>query len=173
MAAAIVVQLGLGWGMNHLLPEQSVGHARAIAIHVALGLSLMLLALLRVMVRLTGALAPSSRDQPEPERRAAAVTHALLYGLVFALPLTGWIMVSTRRAEVRFWGLPWPKIPGLGFMIGPEHLALRHALKVMHADVLAWLLVSAIALHVAGAIKHQFDGRPVLWRMLPAGKRGE
>lgn len=173
MAAAILGQLFLGWSMDHMLPDHSTAHAGVLAIHVSLGLTLLLFAVLRVAVRLTGGRAAPSPYLPKLERQAALATQGLLYGLMFALPLTGWTMVSARSSPLRFWGLSWPKLPGLGFMTGPEHLAIRHALTLVHGGLLGWALVALVALHVAGAIKHQFDGRPVLWRMAPRGRPPE
>jgi cytochrome b561 len=49
---------------------------------------------------------------------------------------------------------------------------LRHGLKSIHTYWLIWLVLLNLALHVAGALKHQFDGRPVLQRMWPGRDRG-
>ena len=48
---------------------------------------------------------------------------------------------------------------------------MHEFLKALHTDYLVWLTLANLALHVAGAVKHQFDGNPVLWRMLPFLKR--
>jgi cytochrome b561 len=167
MAAGLLGTLVLGWSLNHLVPEHTARQAQLLTLHVSIGLSLLALALLRVAIRGFGGRAPPSFEEPTWERRAASATQGALYGLMFALPLTGWTMASARAPPVRFWSLPWPKLPGLRFMTGPEHLALRHGLKLVHADLLVWLLVALVALHVAGAVRRQRDGRPVLWRMLP------
>jgi len=47
----------------------------------------------------------------------------------------------------------------------------RHLLQDTHTDYLVWLALANLALHVAGALKHQFDGNPVLWRMAPFFRR--
>jgi cytochrome b561 len=52
-------------------------------------------------------------------------------------------------------------------LTGPAGKGLRHTLKHVHVFVLIWILVVTFALHVMGALKHQFDGHPVLWRMVP------
>jgi cytochrome b561 len=53
----------------------------------------------------------------------------------------------------------------LGFLAHDK--AGRHMLKSIHTYWLIWLVLLNLALHVAGALKHQFDGHPVFWRMLP------
>ena len=72
-----------------------------------------------------------------------------------------------RPAAVHFWGLPWPKLPGLGFLMTPDHKAWRRELTHIHVYILIWLVILNLALHVAGAIRHQFVGHSVLWRMAP------
>jgi cytochrome b561 len=44
---------------------------------------------------------------------------------------------------------------------------VRHELSHIHVYILIWIVLINLALHVAGALKHQFDGNPVLWRMTP------
>jgi len=44
---------------------------------------------------------------------------------------------------------------------------VRHELSHIHVYILIWIVLINLALHVAGALKHQFDGSPVLWRMTP------
>ena len=61
-------------------------------------------------------------------------------------------------------------MPGLDFLMVPDQRPLRHTLQQVHTTILVWLILANLALHVFGALKHQFDGHPVLWRMLPFGK---
>ena len=51
--------------------------------------------------------------------------------------------------------------------MGPQNRHLRHDLTHIHVNLLIWIVLVTLALHVAGALKHQLDGRPVLWHMLP------
>jgi len=100
------------------------------------------------------------------ERALAHSSHIVFYGLMLALPLTGWAMVSLGAHPISFWGLPWPHLPGAGLLLGsPASKSTRHALAHIHVYILIWIVVVNLALHIAGALKHQFDGRPVLWRM--------
>jgi hypothetical protein len=49
----------------------------------------------------------------------------------------------------------------------PAPKPVRHALSHIHVYILIWIVLINLALHVAGALKLQFDRKPVLWRMWP------
>jgi len=90
---------------------------------------------------------------------------------MLALPLTGWALVSVRHEDIPFYGLAWPAMPVLDHLAKPEAHALGRELKHIHVFILIWIVLINLALHLAGAVKHQFDGRPALWRMLPLLRR--
>jgi cytochrome b561 len=172
IALLIVVQLCLGWYMNEVLPDHTPAQAQVQSIHVSLGLTILLLVLIRIAVRLTHPAPPLPAGMPAWERLLARATHIFFYLLLLALPLTGWALVSLRAGPIPFWGLTWPHMPGLGALLGsPAPRPVRHELAHIHVFILIWIVLLNLALHVAGALKHQFDGRPVLWRMLPFLKR--
>jgi cytochrome b561 len=102
------------------------------------------------------------------ERGLAGAGHILFYLLMLALPLTGWALVSVHvGGQVSFWGLPWPQLPGIAALAGANPRPFRGALQLVHTDLLIWIIVANLALHVAGALKHQLGGHPVLPRMWP------
>jgi cytochrome b561 len=129
------------------------------------GLTILLLVLARIGWRLTHRPSPLPAGMPLWERALARTSHGLFYVLLLVMPLTGWAMVSARKPPIHFWGLPWPRLPGLAVALGPQHKPLRQLLQHVHVDILIWIVLITLGLHVAGALKHQFDGRPVLWRM--------
>ena len=136
-------------------------------IHVTVGLTILLLVLVRIGVRITHPAPPLPRSLPRWERVLARCTHWLFYILLLIMPLTGWALVSVRHEDIPFFGLAWPAIPGLDHFTRPEARAIAGPLKEAHTSILVWIVLINLALHVAGALKHQFDGHPVLWRMLP------
>ena len=171
IAVLILVQLGLGWYMNEVLPDHTPIQAQVEGVHISLGLTILLLVLARIVVRLTHPAPPLPTGMPRWERILAHGSHLLFYGLMLALPLTGWALVSLGAHPISFWGLPWPHLPGVGLVFGsPASRATRHALSHVHVYILIWIVLLNLALHVAGALKHQFDGRPVLWRMTPTSR---
>ncbi|HEY5290028.1 MAG TPA: cytochrome b/b6 domain-containing protein [Caulobacteraceae bacterium] len=166
IALMIVVQLCLGWYMNEVLKDHSPAQAQIRTIHISLGLTILLLVLVRIGVRLTHRAPPLPPEMALWERILARSTHFLFYLLLLALPLTGWAIVSLGSGPIGFWGLPWPHLPGVGAVLGsPPSKSMRHGLAHIHVYILIWIVLINLTLHVAGALKHQFDGHPVLWRM--------
>jgi cytochrome b561 len=167
IAALIAAQLGLGWYMNEVLPDHSAAQEQIETLHISLGLTLMLVVAVRILWRLANRPPALPEDLSAWERRLALLVHVALYVLMVGIPLSGWVLVSGRGHPIGFWGFAWPAIPGVGVLPRPE----LHQIKHLHVFILIWALVVTWALHVAGAFKHQFDGHPVLWRMVPFLKR--
>jgi cytochrome b561 len=98
------------------------------------------------------------------EKRLAHAGHAVLYLLMFAMPLSGWAMSSAAGFPVSFFGL----------FVLPDIVAPNHALKETFEDVheaLAWALIAMIILHVLAALLHHFYYKNnILRRMLPFTK---
>jgi cytochrome b561 len=134
--------------------------------HFTVGITILLLTVLRIVWRLTHRPPPLDPALHQWERTLAHITHFLFYFLLLALPLLGWIGISASGSTINFWGLfDWfPMSLGLDKKTG-------HGLLEIHGTmgtVMLWLIV----LHVAGALKHTFwdkDGN--LFRMLPFGPR--
>ena len=102
---------------------------------------------------------------PPWQRRATAVSHALLYVLLFATPISGWIYSSATGVQVVYLGtLPLPNLV-------PKDRALADVLRLVHIGLNS-LLFTVIGIHAAAALKHHFiDRDTVLARMLPFGRR--
>jgi cytochrome b561 len=170
IAVLIVIQIFLGWWMNEWVPDHTPLQDQIQDWHVSLGLTILLLVVLRIGIRLVMRPPPEPAWTPGWERLLITVTHTIFYILLLVLPLTGWMLVSLETDPISWWGtITWPHLPGLGFMA--QSKPLRHDLKSIHTYWLIWLVALNLALHVAGALKHQFDGHPVLWRMWPGGAR--
>jgi len=138
-----------------------------LARHKSVGLTIMALALLRLVWRWANPTPPLPPTLKTYERRLARITHALLYVLLFALPLSGWTMSSARGFPVSWFG--FFQLPDLV----PKDKALYEALVDTHT-ILACVLGAVVALHVAAALKHHFVLRDdVLKRMLPASTSGQ
>ena len=166
IALLILIQIGVGWYMNEVLPDHSPAQAAVLPVHISVGLTILLLVLIRIVVRLTHPAPPLPAGLRPWERIAARASHILFYLLMLALPLTGWALVSLGTRPIGFWGLPWPHLPGVGLLFGsPAPRPVRHELSHIHVYILIWIVFINLALHVAAALKHQFDGHPVLWRM--------
>ena len=168
IAVLIVIQLFLGWWMNEWVPDHSPQQDQIQWFHVSLGITIFLLVLVRIAIRIARPPPPVPADIAPWERLLISFSHSLFYVLLILAPLTGWALTSLEKEGPSLWGLPWPRLPGLGFMAHDR--ALRHGLKSIHTYWLIWITLLNLVLHIAGALWHQFDGHPVLWRMLPGVK---
>jgi cytochrome b561 len=98
---------------------------------------------------------------PAWQRFVAAATHALLYVLMIAIPLTGWLYSSSSGIQTVYLGLvPLPDLVG-------KDKEVADLFKFMHENLNYTMLVLVIA-HAAAGLKHHFvDHDGVLKRMLP------
>ncbi|MGV8929584.1 MAG: cytochrome b [Brevundimonas sp.] len=133
-----------------------------VQIHKAVGLSILMLTLIRIGWRIANPALPLPDTMKRWEKVLARGTHVLFYVFLIAMPLTGWAAVSATGRDLSWFGLfNWPLLPISGG---------RDAFKAIigiHELVMKGLYV-LIALHVLGALKHQFVDRDnVLHRMIP------
>jgi len=132
--------------------------------HKSLGLTVLALVLMRLAWRLhAGAPAPVA-GTPRWQERVASATHALLYVLMFALPLSGWLYDSASGLRpFRWFGLV--DVPKLS-PPDPQAVAVSHAIH----EYGFWLLVAVVLAHAGAALFHHFHQRDAtLARMLPRG----
>jgi cytochrome b561 len=137
--------------------------------HKSLGLTILVLSLLRVGWRLANPPPPLPATMTRIERKAAKTLHGLFYLLTLGLPLVGWAMVSASPLGLptMFFGLfEWPHIAWLAGL-GPVEAAFKTAHRAM-----GYAFIGLLALHVAAALKHHLiDRDDVLARMLPMVRR--
>ena len=91
MAACILTMLFIGVGMVSTIATK---YLPLIAIHKTLGIIILVLALIRLGVRLRYGAPPLPADLPEPMKLAAHLSHYVLYALMIAMPILGWAMLS-------------------------------------------------------------------------------
>lgn len=133
-----------------------------VQIHKANGLSILALTLIRIGWRVRNPAIPLPDATPTWQKRFARLTHVLFYVALIALPLGGWAASSAAQRPIEWFGLfNWPLLP-----LGPDR-ELAGAFMDMHRNGVKLLYV-LIALHIGGALKHQFlDKDNVLRRMIP------
>jgi len=168
IAALILFQIGFAWWYYGPLPDHTAAQTQALGVHTSIGLTILALSLARLALRLAVPPAALPLAMPRWERVLARISHGLFYVLIIGIPLTGWALASTAPAPIRFWGLiDWPHMPGLGGLTKAARHQVSRPLGLVHAKILVLSTVALLALHVAGALKNQLSGSPVLWRMLP------
>lgn len=116
------------------------------AAHYALGLTVLLLVLPRVLLRLRGTTPPITPPPLAALRVAAAAGHLALYGFMIGMPLGGWLLMSAEGASVSFWGLPVPPL------VAPDE-ALAHLVEDLH-ETGATVGYFLVGLHAAAALFH-------------------
>ena len=159
IAALIATQFALAWSAVDL--PLGLHKLALLARHKSFGMTVLMLALVRLLWRLTHR-APLLPDAMTPlERRLAKTTHGAFYVLLFAMPLTGWMMSSAKNYSVSWFGLfTWPNL------IGQSDDAFIF-LRDTH-EYLSYALFAIAVLHILAALKHHFWNKDdVLVRMLP------
>jgi cytochrome b561 len=169
MAALIVVNVCLGFGHEPVVRPVSM---QMMWFHKSIGLTVLLLAVFRLIWRLTHRIPALPDHMPAWEKWSARISHWLLYAAMIALPLVGWLMMSAspRNAPIPFWGLEAPKLPGFAAMDMAMRKAQAHTYGERH-EQLAWILIVLVTIHVAAALRHHFWNKDfVLHHMIPAVK---
>jgi cytochrome b561 len=164
MAVIIVINLGIGLTIDRFYPGQAALGDALIGLHRALGLSVIVLTLVRIGWRWGHPPPPWPAHMTPLERRIAGGVHRLFYLLMLVLPLTGWAMVST--------GVPAGEVAGpaadFGVLVVPPlpfPNALGGAFHTGHA-VLGWTMVALLLLHGLAVVKHwMFDRDNILSRL--------
>jgi cytochrome b561 len=156
-AALVIAQIGWGWWMQEI-PKQPVGpRADAFNLHKSVGLTLLVLMIVRLAWRLAHR-PPPMPPMPAWNVRLAHANHAVMYGALFALAIGGYLGSAWSGYPVKFFGLTLPAWSG-------AHPLLKDYASDVHLAV-AWLLAVAFALHVGGTIKHALvDRNGMLGRM--------
>ncbi len=172
IAAAILLQIVLASRMEGRTPQ-----AFAVTqLHKSIGITILLLSLARLAWRLMNPPAPLPAAMKRWEKVLSEVVHVGLYVIMIGMPLTGWLMVSASKTAIPtlLYGLVhWPNLPGIA-ELAPAAKAGAHKVGEVGHGLLAKLVWVLLALHVAGAFKHQLLGKdePVLGRMAPGAVAG-
>jgi cytochrome b561 len=159
MALLIVVQFVLA---RMAAPLPLGAHKLALlAEHKSFGMTVLMLALIRLAWRLKNLPPSLPANMHRVERFFARFTHVSFYVLLIAMPLSGWLMSSAKNYSVSWFGaFSWPNL------IEPDEAAFNF-FKTLH-HLLSNVLFAIAALHIIAALKHQFWNKDdVLARMLP------
>jgi cytochrome b561 len=138
--------------------------------HKTFGITVLGLALIRLLWRITHRPPPLSPAIPHWQRVAARSGHAALYFMIFAMPLSGWIYDSAWEyaadVPIDFFGLfEMPRIGWVADMPAGPKKEIDELFHHVH-EWLSYALYVLLAAHLAGALKHQFlDRIPTLQRM--------
>jgi cytochrome b561 len=160
MSACIFAMLFIGVGMVSTVTTKYLG---LVSIHKPLGITILVLALIRLALRLYYGAPALPADLPEPMKLAAKFSHYAFYALMIAMPLLGWAMLSAAGYPVVLYGgLHLPPIvsvnPELHTMLWDAHFYL------------AFAFFALILMHLGAALFHKWVRRDgVFEAMAPGG----
>ncbi len=158
VVALLLTQYLIGWLMPDIRRNMSPG--AAMTWHISIGTVILALILMRFVWRLSHPVAPESSLQPY-QRITSEAVHWLLYLLVLATTVSGWLFASARG-----WKISWFFVAPLPMLTSGSQ-SLVHVLDGWHQDF-EWALLILIGLHIASAFLHLFYYRDgVMRRMLP------
>lgn len=162
IAISILLQFIWSWRIDE---TDSIRQQYALIVqHKSIGMTVLALVLVRVAWRMFNRPPPLPLGMSSLQRRAAALTHWALYGLILLMPLSGWAWSSAAGYGGEFFGLV--DVPGL--IAADEDLA--DGLESLHY----WLgraILAVVGVHVAAALYHHLIRRDgLISRMLPRWK---
>ena len=160
MAGLILFMVWLGRNMEN--------HEARFQLHKSIGITLLVLTLIRILWRLYNKPPPLPADIKPIEAKLSHLVQIGFYALMLLIPLGGWIMVSVsefRVPTVLFETLSWPSLPL------PRDKDVYENLAFLHANGATFGFLGLLLLHIAGALKHQIkDETGVFMRILPFSK---
>jgi cytochrome b561 len=162
-AAIVVTQVVVGFMFAGM--ERGPDRAEMFTVHKTLGATILVLALIRLGWRIAHPPPPYPTELPRWERLSAVWMHRLFYLLLIVLPLTGLLAVSGgasadgRASTPLLGGIPLPLIPGISEDAGEQAGGVH--------ELLVFVTLALVVLHVAAAIKHKIQGNRAAGRMPP------
>lgn len=155
-AALILTAIPLGVIANRLpyaTAEEFAAKAQLFSLHKTLGIAAFLVALARICWALTQARPAPLHPDRRAETFAAETVHWMLYASLVLVPLSGWLH---HAATEGFAPILWPL--GQSLPLVPKDAAVAHMFASLHW-VFTKILVAALLLHLAGALKHALIDR--------------
>src|ERR1044072_6684181 len=110
---------------------------KALGYHKSFGMTILMLAVIRRLWRLSNPVPDLTAETRPWERVLAKISHVLLYALIFAMPITGWLMSSARNFPVS-----WFKVFQFPDLVPPSD-ALFHRMNDLHHQLFAVLVIVA------------------------------
>lgn len=127
----------------------AIGPGLGMTLHKSFGVTLFCLVVIRLVYRLFDSPPPLNIDMPAWQKTGAHLVHWVLYGLILAQPLAGFVMTQVAGYPLSFFGLF--EIPV--FISGSSQLG--QTLSFLHEEVIWNVLLGLVILHVGFALRHQ------------------
>ena len=160
----LIVTVYAAMELKGLFPRGSDGRQMMVMWHFTLGLSVLALAVLRLVVNSFSTAPKIVPEPPKLQQLVAKLMHLALYALMIGMPLAGWMILSAAGKPILFFGLQLPALIG-------QNIDTAKQIKEIHETV-ASLGYFLIGIHAAAALYHHYIARDnTLLRMMP-GRRG-
>jgi cytochrome b561 len=162
LAILIIGDFAWGWWMLEIPKSPPGVRADAYNWHKSIGLCLLLLMLFRLIWTI------AHRPPPLPamsawQALAVKATHALLYAVLIANPLSGFLGSFWSGYPIKWFGVTLPAW-------GSNSPSLKEAMSTLHLAT-GWVLAALVTLHVGAALYHALRGDAIMQRMLPGPSR--
>lgn len=163
IAAIVFFMIALGLYMtelpkqSELAPGEESVRAFYFLLHKSMGITVAMLILLRIFWRITHKAPPLPDTVAKWQQKAAGAVHWLLYGIMIAMPFSGYMQSMFSKYDTKFWGLVLPRV-------AEADKAMRETFSQVH-EVLAFLFIGVLIIHIAAAIKHRLSGTEITDRM--------
>ncbi len=159
--SAVLIVCGFTLGLSMVGLEFSPAKFQLYAVHKWIGITIFLLAALRLAWRAAHPYPPLLATMPAWQKRAARATQAFLYLLMLVIPISGWVYSSATGVSVVYLGLiPLPNLI-------PKDREMAKVLLLVH-KTLNFTLAAVVTMHACAALWHHFVDRDgVMARMLP------
>ena len=169
IALLVIANICLGLYMGDL-PRSDPMKFTIFQIHKSIGLTVLVLSILRLLWRLVNPVPPLPEGMNPALKFGARVSHFLLYFLIVFIPLTGYIMVSASplgNGTSYFFLFDWPNLPLFTGVSRAQLHPIHETWETAHV-VLAWSAIVLIPIHIAAALYHGLIRRDgVFSRMVP------
>jgi cytochrome b561 len=161
IAVGFIFQFALAYYMEPL--PLGPYKAQVYNLHKSIGVTLLVLAVLRLGWRWMNPVPPLPSGRPRWEELASRASHVGLYGMILLHPLTGLGGALFSKFPSEIWGVTLPRIAtddAISSVFGAAHYWLH------------WVIMAVVAIHVAAALRHHFVLKDdVLVRMLPVRRQ--
>lgn len=155
----VLAQVAIAWVMLSL-PDTAGQKGVLFGLHKSIGVTIWLLVAGRLAWRFTHPAPPAGPEMPHWMDAVGRVNHWLMYAVLFAMPISGYVMSAMGPHGVQVWGIPLPSLPKVDAIAKLAYLG--HSLA-------QWALYALVALHLTATVYHvavRRDG--TLQRMIPA-----
>ncbi len=162
VVALILTMAYLGLTMGDL--PNGPDKIKTYALHKSIGITILSLVALRLLWRVYAGTPHPASGIPRWQARIASLTHWAMYALLFAMPLSGWVLNSAAGFPLQWFGLF-----NLPYIVSENHDL--HELAEEAHEIMFWLLALLVAAHAGAAFYHHLFLRDAtLMRMLPWGR---